>query len=161
MSHTVEATFSDRAAALNAVDLLLEAHVAARDILVQTGKGAVLPVQHRNHMAVTAAVGASVGLLLSAVLVGLGATQLIPLPVMAKIIGEVGIFGAALRLGFLGISTGMVAGALGGLRPRAEVVDAGDDLGGAHRIVVQVDESDEGMDALRASSPDRLVTHSD
>jgi hypothetical protein len=155
---TARAIFHERQDAVEAVDRLLDAHVPAADIELTTGDGGEVAIRHRNHMARTALLGGVAGLGMSMLWLVAGASGGIELPVMESIIASVGLVGAGLRLGFLGMAVGVVAGGLGGIRTRVGLVDDRHQLDDAARIIVEVGQDNEAaIDALRDAAPDRLV----
>ncbi len=152
MNHRIEATFPRRSDALDAVEHLLEAHVAPQQIEMVGPDRHAVPVREQNAMVRPALLGALVGLAGSMMLLAIGATQAVSLPVLADIIDSVGVGGAAVRLGYLGVAVGTVSGALGGLttwaaptrRTAAER---------PHRLRVEpVGDAAEVTDALQASN---------
>ena len=156
---TTRAIFHERQQAVAAVDRLLDAHVPASDIDLYTSDGATVPIRHRNHMARSALLGGVVGLGVSMLWLAAGASGWIDMPVMASIIDTVGLVGTGLRLSFLGMAVGVVAGALGGLRTRVQPIDDRHHMDRADQIIVDVArDSDEAMAALQASGPAKVLS---
>lgn len=115
MLHRIEATFPRRADAVDAIDHLLEAHVPPHRIELVGPSSRTQRILEKNRMVRPALLGAGVGLVASMLLLALGLTQIVPLPVLADVIASAGVGGAALRLAYLGVGTGVVSGALFGL----------------------------------------------
>jgi hypothetical protein len=146
-SHRIEATFARRTDAMEAVEHLLDAHVPPHRIEIVGPRAHRVPLEERNSIVRPALIGAVSGFVGAMILLAIGATQVIPLPVLAEIIDNVGIAGAGLRLAYLGVGVGVVSGALGGLTTWAKPAEQ-TASGQPHQVRVKAEKPREVTEAL-------------